>query len=100
MLSPFLMDSEPRYEEWPAYRRQTGYSPRVKGACVITFFFEGGKLGVDDWSGAAICVTTWDASGEGVYVDFQPEPSDWFFSGGDDSDPKIMDDVLLTPKGQ
>ena len=76
-----------------------GVSPLVranKEEETITFFYEGDKLGVDDWSGATIYVTTWEASGEGVYVDFQPEPSEWFFSGGDNSDPKIMDDVILT----
>ncbi len=76
-----------------------GVSPQVSGdkdRRTITFLFDGDKLGVDDWSGATVYVTTWDATGEGVYVDISPEPADWFFSGAPADAPKLMDDVMLT----
>ncbi len=76
-----------------------GVSPKVsadKKNRTITFFYEGSLLGVDDWTGATVYISTWDASGEGVYLEILPEPSEWFFSGGAADDPKIMDDVLLT----
>ncbi len=76
-----------------------GVSPTISAdsdSRTIRFFFEGDRIGVDDWSGASIYVTTWDASGEGVYLEILPEPSEWFFRGAAADDPKIMDDVLLT----
>ena len=75
-----------------------GVSPRVttdKEARTITFFYEGAALGVDDWAGSRVYVTTWESSAEGDYIDLRPEPSQWFFGGGDPDGPKIMDDVLL-----
>ena len=75
-----------------------GVSPRIEtdqDARTITFFYEGSQLGVEDWNGASIYVSTWDASGEGVYIDILPEPSEWFFSGAASDAPRIMDDVLL-----
>ena len=75
-----------------------GVSPRVtsdKASRTITFFYEGAALGVDSWAGVKVYVTTWETSGEGVYVDIRPEPSQWFFGGGERDDPKILDDVLL-----
>ena len=52
-------------------------------------------LGVDDWAGVQVYVTTWESSAEGDYIDVRPEPSEWFFGGGEPGNPKIMDDVLL-----
>ena len=75
-----------------------GTSPEAIGDSktrTIRMFYDGDRFGVDDWSGARFYVTTWDTTGEGVYVDFQPEPSEWFFSGGSPGDPKVMDDVLV-----
>lgn len=75
-----------------------GVSPRVsadRDSRTITLFYEGDALGVDDWTGSRIYVTTWSSTAEGDYVDFRPEPTDWFFSGGEPGDPKILDDVLL-----
>ena len=80
-----------------------GVSPRVSADPknrTITFFYEGGLLGVDDWSGASIYISTWEASGEGVYLEILPEPNEWFFSGAEASDPRIMDDVILTLKSE
>ena len=75
-----------------------GVSPRVsadRNSSTITLFYEGAALGVDDWTGSRIYVTTWSSTAEGDYIDFRPEPADWFFSGGEPGDPKILDDVLL-----
>ena len=76
-----------------------GVSPRVitdRDSRTITFLYEGAVLGVDDWAGAQVYVTTWESSAEGDYIDIRPEPSEWFFGGGGGpGDPKIVDDVLL-----
>ena len=71
-----------------------------KNARTVSFTYEGDRLGIDDWRGATIYVTTWDATGEGVYVDLQPEPSEWFFGGAEADAPKIMDDLLIEVNGQ
>ena len=79
-----------------------GVSPHVtadKEARTITFFYRGALLGVEDWAGARVYVTTWSSSAEGDYVDLKPEPSQWFFGGGAPGDPKILDDVLLVLDG-
>jgi len=75
-----------------------GTSPEVsadKDSRTIRFFFRGDRLGVDDWAGATIYVTTWDLEAEGAYTRFRDEPSQWFFSGGLPGDPKVLDDVLI-----
>ena len=75
-----------------------GVSPRIttdQESRTITLFYEGAALGVDDWTGSRIYVTTWESTAEGAYIDIRPEPSDWYFGGGEPGDPKIMDDVLL-----
>ncbi len=75
-----------------------GVSPRLstdQDSRTITLFYEGAALGVDDWTGSRVYVTTWESTAEGDYTDIRPEPSEWFFSGAESGDPKIMDDVLL-----
>lgn len=75
-----------------------GVSPRIttdQGNRTIILFYEGAALGVDDWTGSRIYVTTWESTAEGAYIDILPGPSDWYFGGGEPGDPKIMDDVLL-----
>ena len=69
-------------------------SPSVatnQAARTVTFFYEGALLGVDDWAGARIYITTWD----GVYSRIAPEPTDNTFGGAEPDAPKIMDDILL-----
>ena len=76
-----------------------GVSPRVSADeenRTITFFYEGALLGVDDWTGANIYISTWEASGEGVYLEILPEPSEWFFSGAEADAPRTMDDVIIS----
>ncbi len=75
-----------------------GVSPQVsahKQERTITLFYQGSLLGVEDWAGAKIYLTTWATTGEGVYMDLRPQPSQWYFGGGEPGDPKIMDAVLL-----
>ena len=79
-----------------------GVSPKVTAdqtSRTITFIYRGAALGVENWAGARIYVTTWASGGEGVYVDMRPEPSQWFFGGGEPDAPKIMDDALLVLDG-
>ena len=75
-----------------------GTSPDVsadKDSRTIRFFYRGDRLGVDNWSGATIYVTTWDLEDEGAYTKFKDEPAQWFFSGGKLGDPKFLDDLLI-----
>ena len=76
-----------------------GISPTVsvdKEKRSISFFYEGAKLGVDDWSDVKIYVTTWDMNCEGVYVPLQPAPAQWYFGGAEADYPLILDDLLIT----
>mgnify|MGYP001826348909 FL=1 len=78
--------------------RKLGVAPRVsadKASRTIRMFYEGAKLGVDDWSGATLYITTWDFTGEGSYLELRPEPAEWFFGGASEDSPKIMDDLLI-----
>ena len=75
-----------------------GVSPTVSADVenrTITFFYEGALLGVEDWTGATIYISTWEASGEGVYLEILPESSEWFFSGAAVDDPRTMDDTII-----
>jgi len=77
---------------------KAGVSPRIsvdKENRTIHFFFEGARLGINDWSGVTAYVTTWDLNGEGGYVLMQAEPALWYFSGADADAPLIMDDLML-----
>ena len=42
-------------------------------------------MGIADWEGMNLYVTTWDMNGEGEYVPIQPNPSDWFFGGASEN---------------
>ncbi|MEO0578259.1 MAG: glucodextranase DOMON-like domain-containing protein, partial [Pseudomonadota bacterium] len=75
-----------------------GVAPRVttdRDTGTITFLYEGERIGVNDWRGASVYITTWESTGEGVYIDVAPEPSEWFFGGASADSPKIMDDVFI-----
>lgn len=80
-----------------------GVSPQItadKQAGTITFFYRGARLGVEDWTGTRVYVTTWSSSAEGDYIDLRPEPSQWMFGGGRPGEPKILDDLLLVLDGE
>ena len=75
-----------------------GVSPEIRAdrdAGTLTFIYRGDALGVEDWAGTLVYVTTWTGSAEGDYIDIRPAPSQWFFGGGEPGEPKILDDVLL-----
>ena len=52
-------------------------------------------MGIADWSGVKVYVSTWDMNGEGEYVHIQPSPADWFFGGAPEGSPKVLDDAEL-----
>jgi len=62
----------------------------------ITFMIPLSTLGTSDISGWTIYVTTYDYDGiEGVLRPLSPNGGPWSFGGGNPTDPKIMDDVLI-----
>jgi hypothetical protein len=53
-------------------------------------------LGTNNLSGWTIYITTYDYDGiEGVLRPLSPNGGPWSFGGGNPTDPKIMDDVLI-----
>ncbi len=62
---------------------------------LITVSYQGQVLGVNDWAGAEIYLSTWDKTGEGVLRELAVEPSAWSFGGADANAPKVLDDVWL-----
>ena len=66
----------------------------------IEFTYDGAELGIEDWTGVSIYVTTWDKSGEGNYRELAPSPNIWTFGGGEHDSPKILDDAMLTLKAK
>ena len=75
-----------------------GYSPTIsvdKSVRRITIRYDKTKMGITDWSGIKVYVSTWDMNGEGEYVHIQPSAADWFFGGAPEGSPKILDDAEL-----
>ncbi|POZ88281.1 MULTISPECIES: alpha-amylase family glycosyl hydrolase [Petrotoga] len=62
----------------------------------ITFMIPLSTLDTSDISGWTIYVTTYDYDGiEGVLRPLSPNGGPWSFGGGNPTDPKIMDDILI-----
>jgi len=61
----------------------------------ITVSYQGQALGIQDWAGAEIYLSTWDKTGEGVLRDISPKASSWNFGGAATNAPKVLDDVRL-----
>lgn len=75
-----------------------GISPRITSdgeEGTVTLFYEGEGMGVQDWHGARIYVTTWEHGPEGEYTEMYEAASDWAFGGAFPDSPKVMDDLLL-----
>lgn len=75
-----------------------GYSPLIsvdKPGRTIKIRYDRTKMGIADWEGMNLYVTTWDMNGEGEYVPIQPNPSDWFFGGASENSPKVLDDATI-----
>ena len=77
-------------------------SPRIRSdrkEGTVTLFYEGERLGVQDWRGVRIYVTTWEHGPEGEYTEIYETASDWAFGGAPPDSPKVMDDLLVTVEG-
>ena len=75
-----------------------GVSPRIttdREERTVTLFYEGERLGVEDWRDTRIYVTTWEHGPEGEYTEILETASDWTFGGGPPDSPKVMDDLLV-----
>ena len=75
-----------------------GVSPKIstnKSEGTIAFLYQGALMGVEDWAGAGIYITTWDHEAEGRYMEARPEPGNWVIGGVEADAPKIMDDLFL-----
>ena len=75
-----------------------GASPRIttnRQEGTVTLFYEGERLGIEDWRGSRIYVTTWEHGPEGEYTEIFETASDWSFGGAPPDSPKVMDDILV-----
>lgn len=75
-----------------------GLAPRLQShpaEGTVTILYEGAALGIGDWSGHRLFITTWDVNGEGTYMDIAPEPSQWHFGGAPADSPKIADSLFV-----
>ena len=61
----------------------------------VTFQYRASDLGIGNWQGSMLYVTTWDISGEGLYRDLNSEKNDWHYGGGEPDGEKIMDSLLV-----
>jgi len=61
----------------------------------ITVTYQGQMLGIQDWAGAEIYLSTWDKTGEGLLRDLAPKASAWNFGGAPADAPKVLDDIFL-----
>jgi hypothetical protein len=61
----------------------------------MTVSYQGQALGIRDWAGAEIYLSTWDKTGEGVLRELAVQSSAWNFGGAAPDAPKVMDDLWL-----
>ena len=76
-----------------------GIAPDIKinrTSNTITFTYHGNDIGVQNWQGTSIYITTWDKSGEGNYRELQLTPALWSFASKTPDGPKILDDAFIT----
>nr|WP_283106327.1 alpha-amylase family glycosyl hydrolase [Shewanella submarina] len=66
-----------------------------KAAATLTLKYQGEGLGLKQWDGVKIYITTWDRSGEGDLRLVTPEATSWSFGGGNSQSPLIMDSLWL-----
>ena len=61
----------------------------------VTFTYRASDFAITQWHGSKIYITTWDITGEGMYRELSPSPSEWSFGGGEKDDPKILDAIEI-----
>ncbi|MCF1438285.1 MAG: hypothetical protein LPD71_05920, partial [Shewanella sp.] len=66
-----------------------------KAAGTLTLRYQGEGLGLKQWDGVKIYITTWDRSGEGDLRLVTPEATSWSFGGGNSDSFLIMDSLWL-----
>ena len=67
-----------------------------KAAKTITLTYKTSDFGFSSWAGSTLYITTWDITGEGMYRKLSEEQSDWSFGGGAETDPKVLDSMLVS----
>lgn len=75
-----------------------GAAPKLQvdvANALINVSFQGQELGITDWAGAEIYLSTWDKTGEGVLRAIAPVASAWDFGGANRDAPKVLDDIWL-----
>lgn len=78
--------------------KKLGVAPDIKvnkENNTITFIYHGKDIGVQDWAGTSVYITTWDKSGEGNYRELQLKPAPWSFASKTEDGAKILDDALI-----
>lgn len=61
----------------------------------LALTYDGESMGIRDWSGTKIYISTWDVDNRGGYRMLAPEASAWIFGGGGMQDSLILDEVLI-----
>ncbi len=61
----------------------------------IAISYQGRSLGIQNWQGSQIYISTWDMDAEGHYRPLSPSGGQWEFGGGSSKEAKIMDDILI-----
>lgn len=61
----------------------------------LSLTYDGESMGIKDWAGTKIYISTWDVDNRGSYRMLAPEASEWIFGGGGMQDSLILDEVLI-----
>lgn len=61
----------------------------------ITMTYSSAAVGLPDWRGVGVYLTTWDKTGEGGNRPITPEGGVWDFGGAPATAPRIMDEAWL-----
>ncbi len=63
---------------------------------LIRIKYKGLDLGIDDWAGVKIYLSTWDKTGVGEYRAITKMGGEWDFKSDNPNNPKIMDDIFFS----
>lgn len=78
--------------------QKLGVAPEIEvdpAANTILFRYNGKKIGVDNWKGTTVYVTTWDKDGGGAYRNLGEQSTAWQFGGASERAAKILDDLVI-----